>query len=162
MVQAERQNTAAQQRHGAFLRPNEGTQNNNSLSSFFAKKQHSISYYTRNCAAGEGRPGFAAFIFKLCPERRIDARRQRFLPAGLAPGTRKKPGQNCPASLKRQFLMQGKEAFRRQPLRLSGKSEEAMRKNRLPGATLSCGNTPDMGVFYKFTSAKLVKITLFW
>ena len=97
VVQAERQNTTAQQRHGAFLRPNEGTQNNNSLSSFSAKKQHNIDYYIRNCAAGEGRSGLAAFIFKLCPERRIDARGHRFLPAGLAPDTRKKPGQNCPA-----------------------------------------------------------------
>ena len=45
----------------------------------------------------------------------------------------KLPGQSCAAPRRRQLLMQSREAVRRRPLRLSGKAEEAVRKNHLSG-----------------------------
>ncbi|PWL85296.1 MAG: hypothetical protein DBY17_09245 [Oscillospiraceae bacterium] len=49
--------------------------------------------------------------------------------------------------------MQSREAFRRLRLRLSGKAEEAVRKNCLPGAALSCGGAPKAGVRFLLPGA---------
>ena len=90
--------------------------------------------------------------------RCVDARSHRFWLAALMPDIRKKPGK--PSDLlnffahtsskaarpwKRQFLMQSRETFRRYPLCLSRKSEEAVCKNCLLGAMLSCGSAPCAG-----------------
>ncbi|PWL88669.1 MAG: hypothetical protein DBY17_03430 [Oscillospiraceae bacterium] len=43
--------------------------------------------------------------------------------------------------------MQSREAFRWRPLRLLREAEEAVRKNCLPGAMLSCGSAPERADF---------------
>ena len=104
--------------------------------------------------SAEGRlpPSLSVFL-KHRPERRVDAEKRRFPLPLLAPGARKKarqtarlaglflhtvppklPGQSYTAPRRRQLLTQSREVFRRRPLRLPGKAEEAVRKNRLPGA----------------------------
>ena len=60
-------------------------------------------------------------------------------------------GQNCTAPLKRQFLMQNREAFRRRPFGRLRESEEAVRKNCLLGVMVSCISAP----FYNAGQMKL-------